>query len=112
MSRLALPALLIALNACASGPCTETRPKVIDRGRPPLYTKAEVEAHAEGSVHVTLEIDENGNVVHAKVDQPLGNGLDETVLTSVRSWRFKPATQCGKPVPSEYRIAMNFRIKD
>jgi len=42
--------------------------------------------------------------------QPLGDGLDENAIETVKQWRFSPATKDGKPVPSVISVEMTFRI--
>lgn len=59
-----------------------------------------------GYVVVSLTVDENGMPKDAKVSQGAGYGLNEKALEAVKQWRFKPATQDGKPiaVPANVRV--------
>ena len=61
-----------------------------------------------GDVLIDIVIDEAGKVVDAHVDQGLGHGVDETVLATVQTWTFTPATKAGKPVPSEQQLLFHF----
>jgi hypothetical protein len=40
----------------------------------------------------------------------LRDGLDESVLQSLRTWKFKPAPKKGKPVPAKVLVQVNFRL--
>jgi TonB family protein len=40
----------------------------------------------------------------------LGKGFDEKALDAVRSWKFKPATKGGKPVPTEIVVEVQFHL--
>jgi protein TonB len=78
----------------------------------PHYAEIARSTGVEGSLLITLQVDDEGRVVAAKFDRLLGGGLDEEVLRSARSMRFAPATRCGKPVPAEFRMRMNFLLRD
>jgi outer membrane biosynthesis protein TonB len=49
-------------------------------------------------------------VPEAAVVQPLGLGLDESALCTVRGWKFKPATRDGKPVPVRLLMEVSFKF--
>jgi TonB family protein len=40
----------------------------------------------------------------------VGEGLDESVINTVRTWKFKPAMKKGKPVPVKVHLQVNFRL--
>ncbi len=61
-----------------------------------------------GDVIIDVTIDEQGHIVDTHVDQSLGHGVDETVLATIQTWTFKPATKDGKPVPSEQQILFHY----
>ncbi len=67
-------------------------------------------AKFSGNVMVTLIVDEHGNPTHVRVERGVGMGLDEKAVEAVRQYRFKPATEGGKPVPVEMNIEVNFQI--
>jgi hypothetical protein len=50
-----------------------------------------------GRLH--LEIDERGNVVSATLEAPIYPVYDVELLKLAQTWRFKPATRDGVPVP-------------
>lgn len=51
-----------------------------------------------------------GDVEQETVAKPLGLGLDETALRTVRNWKFKPATRSGTPVPVRVMVEVSFRL--
>lgn len=67
-------------------------------------------AKFSGNVEVYLWVDEQGNPSHIKVTRGVGMGLDEKAVEAVRQYKFKPATQNGKPVKVEVYIEVNFTI--
>lgn len=65
----------------------------------PQYTAEARRAHVEGSIVLTLMVGTDGRPHDIKVIRPLGHGLDEETIKTVRTWRFEPARRNGKPVP-------------
>ena len=45
-----------------------------------------------------------------EIARSLGLGLDERAVESVKRWRFRPAMQNGKAVPSNAIVEVNFRL--
>lgn len=67
-------------------------------------------ARFSGNVEVYLWVDEQGNPSHIRVAHGVGMGLDEKALEAVRQYRFKPATQNGKPVKVDLYVEVTFTI--
>ena len=65
----------------------------------------------EGKVIIEAVIDENGNVIDAKVFKRLGGGLDEESLHAVQTTRFSPGLQRGKPIRVRINIPVKFVLK-
>ncbi len=61
-----------------------------------------------GDVVIDVTIDEQGHIVETRVDESLGHGVDETVLATIQTWTFKPATKDGKAVASEQQILFHY----
>ena len=55
-------------------------------------------------------MDAAGNVREAKVVKPLGLGLDEKAIETIRTWRFKPAVRNGTPVNVRMLVEVSFRL--
>ncbi|MES1243508.1 MAG: TonB family protein [Acidobacteriota bacterium] len=66
-------------------------------------------AGISGTITIEAVIDEQGNVVDAKVVEGLPMGLDEKALETVRTWKFKPATSGGKPIRVNYTVTVSLR---
>lgn len=98
---LALPT---TSDECAE-PLIKARPQAVPQ---PSYSNAARAANVEGKVRVRVHIDESGRVTGVELVSGLGHGLDEAALASARAARFAPATRCGKPVASNFVIAMRF----
>lgn len=82
-----------------------SRPEVISRV-PVEYTEMARRARINGVVIVEAVIDEQGNVVSARVLKGLPMGLDKAAETAVRQWKFKPAMAYGKPVKVYYTLTV------
>jgi TonB family protein len=86
-----------------------TRPEKI-AGRPPVYTEEARLARVTGVVILETVIDEQGNVTDVKVLKSLHEGLDQAAMEAVRTWKFKPATLAGRPVPVYYTLTVNYTM--
>ena len=76
----------------------------------PPYTEEARKAKFQGVVDLMIVVDPDGNVAYARVLKPLGMGLDESAINTVRSWRFKPARLNGSPVPVRVMVQVSFRL--
>lgn len=85
------------------------RPEKIS-GLTPAYTAEARRARVTGVVIVETLIDEQGNVTETRVIKGLPMGLEEAAVEAVRSWKFKPATLEGQPVPVYYVLTINFQL--
>jgi len=79
----------------------------------PRYSPEAKKDHLTGTAVFTVVIDADGKVVSVKqLSKPLGEGLDESCVKTIRSWRFKPAIRKGKPVPVQVSAEVSFRHYD
>jgi len=76
----------------------------------PPYSEEARRAKLSGTVVVQIIVDSAGNVRDAKVTRPLGLGLDEKAVETIRTWRFKPAMRDGVPVNVRMLVQVAFRI--
>jgi hypothetical protein len=60
------------------------------------------------NIVVDVSISAVGDVTDEKLVRGLGNGLDQIVLATVRSWRFRPATLNGTAVASVEELVFPF----
>jgi protein TonB len=61
-----------------------------------------------GDVIVDVTIDEQGKIVESQVAQSMGSTIDQTVLATIQTWTFKPATKDGVPVPSQQELLFHY----
>ncbi len=76
----------------------------------PEYSEEARKAKFSGNVEVYLWVDELGNPSHVRIARGAGMGLDEKALEAVAQYKFKPATQDGKPVKVDMYIDVGFQI--
>lgn len=97
-----------------SGACTEPA------GKPEPSVKTDIEyteearaAGIEGRLVLKVTVDADGNVTDVKVVNSVDPALDAAAIQTVKTWRFKPAMACGKPVAGgTYTIARRFVLGD
>jgi len=75
------------------------------------YPEIAKRAGIQGKVIIQAFIDENGNVVHAKVLNGIGGGCDEMAVDAVKKTKFNPGTQNGKPVKVQVTIPILFKLQ-
>jgi|GEM_PF-1033595 len=78
----------------------------------PEYTELARQDKVQGVVLVHLVVDEQGLPQHLHVSRGLGDGLNEKAVEAVRQYRFKPATENGKPVAVWLNVEVNFQLAD
>ena len=76
----------------------------------PEYSEEARKAKWQGTVVLTLVVDEHGLPKDMKVTRSLGLGLDQKAIEAVGKWRFKPGMKDGKAVPVIATIEVNFRL--
>ena len=75
------------------------------------YPEIAKRAGIQGKVFVIAFIDENGNVVNAKIIKGIGAGCDEAALDAVKQTKFTPGRQGGKPVKVQVTIPIVFKLQ-
>ena len=86
-----------------------TAPIPIYKPEPP-YSEEARKAKYQGTVVLLIIVDVQGSVTDARVMKPLGLGLDEKALETVRTWKFKPGMRNGIPVPVRVLVEVSFRL--
>jgi protein TonB len=77
----------------------------------PDYTKEARAAKLEGTNVSSLVIDDSGRVADVRLTRSSGDeGLDESAMRTLRTWKFKPALKKGKPVPVRVIVEVSFKI--
>lgn len=107
-----LPVIMVL--ACISALSQEiyhgaTAPQVIGKNDPEYSEEARI-ARLSGTILFSLIVAEDGTVRDPRAGNVLGLGLDEKAMEAIRTWRFKPGTKDGMPVPVAVKVEMNFRL--
>jgi periplasmic protein TonB len=76
----------------------------------PPYSEEARKAKYQGTVVLWIVVDAQGNVTDERVVKPLGLGLDEKAIETVKTWKFKPALRNGAPVPVRVMVEVSFRL--
>ena len=76
----------------------------------PPYSEQARKAKYQGTCVLWIVVDTQGNVTDAQVVKPLGMGLDQNALNTVKTWKFKPAMRNGAPVPVRVMVEVQFRL--
>ncbi len=88
-----------AQSADPAFPVFSPRPPVIDRSLLPANSQ---------QVIVDVKVSATGDVLEATLVKGIGNALDQLVLSTVKTWRFHPATLNGTAVPTEDELIFPF----
>lgn len=86
---------------CAPMPIYDPEPEYSERAR---------EAKLQGTDVLSAVITSQGNAEDIQVVKPLGQGLDEEAVKTVRTWKFKPYMKDGKPVSCRAYLSVTFRL--
>ena len=78
----------------------------------PKYPKAALEKGLEGKVLVEAVIDENGNVIDARIKYSDNEIFNEAALAAIKQTKFKPALLNGHPVKVRITVPFVFRLKE
>jgi TonB family protein len=76
----------------------------------PSYSEEARKAKYQGTVVLWIIVDASGAVTDCRVVKPLGLGLDEKAVETVKTWKFKPAQKNGTPVPVRVMVEVSFRL--
>jgi len=81
--------------------------------QPPRYPRRARRDGLEGRVVLSAQVSAAGRIVGLEVVQSSGHAiLDRAAFRAVNRWTVRPARQGGKPVPSEVRIPILFRLTE
>ncbi|MBV9088244.1 MAG: energy transducer TonB [Acidobacteriaceae bacterium] len=93
-------------EAMAAG--REVRPALPTIFPDPPIARSELAPEIQGDVIVEVTIDAFGEVIETKLLNGIGHGIDEQVVSTLKGWRFKPATIDGVPIPSKQDVHFHF----
>lgn len=76
----------------------------------PAYSSEARKAKISGSLVLAVAIDQDGHVMNIAVIRPLGMGLDENAVQTIRTWTFKPAQVNGQARAAKTMVEVSFRL--
>jgi TonB family protein len=92
----------------SAAPADEATPPVLRSRATAAYPPDALRDRLEATVPLEISVDENGNVVDARVTTPVGQGFDEAALAAVRKFTFEPARQKGVAIRATIQLAYEF----
>jgi TonB family protein len=89
-----------------------TLPRAIKQVRA-QYTQEAMDAHIEGTVVLTIVVQDDGKVGDVKVSKSLDPtyGLDKQAVEAAKQWLFRPGTKDDKAIAVRVDLQMNFTLK-
>ena len=77
----------------------------------PQYTPEAGHDGIEGTLTFRIVVDSQGNVTDVQeTSKPLGEGLDQSAMDTVKMWKFTPAKRDGVPVAVRVLVAVRFHL--
>lgn len=76
----------------------------------PEYSEEARKLKQQGTVILSLVVDEQGRPRDIRVARSLGMGLDEKAIEAVRTWKFVPGSKDGIPVAVRVNVEVSFRL--
>jgi TonB family protein len=76
----------------------------------PAYSETARQSKYQGVCVLSAIVGTDGNVRESWVTRPVGEGLDEQALATIRRWRFKPAIRNTEPVTALVTIEVAFHL--
>ena len=76
----------------------------------PEYSQLARALRIEGTTALLLVVGTNGHPDDIQIIRPIGTGLDDEAVATVRTWRFKPALLNGTPVPVRITVETSFHL--
>lgn len=86
-------------------------PRLLPVNTQPEYPLAALRAGQQGRVMLAVLVSERGRA--AKVRLVTSSGfqlLDDSAITAVRTWKFRPAERSGRPTACWVKVPVNFQI--
>jgi TonB family protein len=75
----------------------------------PPVRNSDLPPNVAGEVVVEVTIDALGQVIETKLLASIGHGIDEKVMETVQTWRFRPAMMDGRPIASRHDVHFRFQ---
>ena len=75
------------------------------------YPEMAMKAGIEGKVIVQFVIDKKGNITNPVIVRGIGAGCDEEAIRALKTAKFRPGMQRGRPVQVRYTLPVTFKLK-
>ena len=95
--------------------CTEapSKPVPVQRASEIEYTQEARANNIEGRLVLKITVAANGSVANVEVVSGVDPALDAAAVAAVKTWTFKPAMRCGKPLAgATFTLAKRFELSD
>jgi TonB family protein len=76
----------------------------------PSFSDAARKVGYQGTALMNLVVDASGAISDIQMRQPLGMGLDDEAVFTVRKWTFEPARRDGVPETAKLVVEVEFRL--
>jgi TonB family protein len=76
----------------------------------PSYSDAARYEHFSGILQLDVVVDKQGHVARVALLRPLGLGLDEMAVRTVKGWTFEPPLRNGEAVAVALNVEVDFRL--
>ena len=76
----------------------------------PEFSDTARHAKHQGTLVLWLIVDQYGVPQHVRIAKPLGLGLDENAVKTIRTWKFDPAIKDGVPVAVQINVEVSFML--
>ena len=87
-----------------------TIPQLLSPHAEPQFSDKARRKRIEGTVVLSLVVTADGMPTDITVVRPIGSGLDEEAVKTVKQWRFRPAMKDGKPVEAKINVEVDFHL--
>lgn len=77
----------------------------------PEYSDVAKSLKFQGDILLQFAVTSTGDPSDIAVLRPIGCGLDDQAVRAVRTWKFKPATLKGIPVPVQIEVEVSFNMQ-
>jgi TonB family protein len=74
----------------------------------PQYPELPADTEPRGVVVMLIGVDTRGHVGPVHVLRSSGEAFEKSAVSTVKTWRFKPAKKDGKAVPVQITVEMDF----
>ena len=78
----------------------------------PAYPEIARQRGQEGQLALLVSVDVHGNPTKVSIETSSGYSLlDQEAITTIRKWKFAPASRNGEAVPGSVRVPVTFRLR-